>query len=220
MKKRTIVLFFLLGSAAARADGFRFVVPQGWVDLSPTAPAKNFERLAPEMASQLRAQKLAFFAADLDHATELMTNVSGTLLPGSGRITMATLDDAERHVAAEIAKQPGFAYHVMSRELVDWNGASVARFVAELDNHGHRVKQLGFMIPGATQTAMLTYATNEAEFDHYRPIFEAAARGTAGVAASPSRSSELLGVAIRAGILMVAVFAVLLVVRRLRARAR
>src|SRR5579862_6555268 len=196
MKKRTFVLFLLLAPAAARADGFHFKVPDGWVDLSPTAPAKNFERLAPEMAAQVRAQKLAFFAADLDHASELMTNVSGTVLPGGGRITNATLDEAEKRVAAEIAKQPGFAYRVTSRELLDWNGVAVARFVAELDNRGHLVKQLGFMLPGDKQTAMLTYATSENEFEHYRPIFDAAARATGGLVAAPSKSSELLGVAL------------------------
>jgi hypothetical protein len=218
MKKRTIVLFFLLGSASARADGFRFVVPPGWVDLSPTAPAKNFERLPPEMAAQLRAQRLTFFAADVEHASELMTNVSGVLIPGGGRITQATVDGAERQVTAEIIKQPGFAYRVTKSEIMDWDGVAVGRVFAELDNRGHLVKQLVFILPGATQTAMLTYAANESEFERYRPIFEAAARGTSGLAAAKSRSSELLGVAIRAGILMVAV--ALLVARRLRARAR
>ncbi|HZS39962.1 MAG TPA: hypothetical protein VFF06_24180 [Polyangia bacterium] len=226
MKKRTIVLFFALAAlapVAARADGgFQFKVPDGWVDLSPGAPAKNFERLSPEMARQLRDQHLQFYAADLEHAEAFLTNVSASVTPGASKIDDATLDELARSIDAAIKKQPGrVSYRMTSRQFLKLGDVTVARYVGELTVDGKTVKQLGWLMPGHEHSASLTYSTTEDQFARYEPIFDAAARATTGLVDPAYDLGYRLGYVIgRALVLMLLVFGALMLWRKLRARGK
>src|SRR5262249_50341477 len=58
--------FLLLAAGgASAATGFRFHVPDGWVDLSPGAPADNFDQVPGEAARLARSHKFVALAYDM-----------------------------------------------------------------------------------------------------------------------------------------------------------
>lgn len=188
MQKRTVVVFFaaLLGGGDAHAavTGFQFKVPDGWVDLSPNAPPANFARLPPEMSQQLRAQTLAFYAADLDHGGGgYLVNVNAAVRPGAIAVDEHTVDELAASIERDLKKQgaPGTSYRVTSRALTKIGGVTVGRFLADVSMSGHALKQVGYLLPGHGEHALLTYAATPEEIDRYLPSFDAAAQATGGL---------------------------------------
>jgi hypothetical protein len=171
----------LLGSRAGAAS-FKFRVPDGWVDLSPGAPEANFAQLPPSLSQQIKSMHLAFYAADVAHGADgFMENVNVQVEPGAAPITPSLLAELSSAMDDEIKKQGGqVTYRLLESALVKVGGVTSGRYVGELGMGGQIVKQVGYIIPGHEQHAILTYSTTPADFDHYRPIFDAAAQATVG----------------------------------------
>jgi hypothetical protein len=226
MRKRTIALFVALASmaplGAAAATGFRFHAPDGWIDLSPGAPAKNFERLAPEVAAQMRAQHVNFYAADLDHAEQYLTNMTGVVTPGAIHIDESSLDELARQIAAELKKQPGnLTFQMTRRELLQLDDVTVARYVGDLTVGNQHLKQVGYLLPGHDEKAILTFSTVDSELARYQQAFDAAARATTGLTSDAYELGYRIGyVGARAAVLVVLIFGALVIIRRTRARAK
>ncbi|HZS39961.1 MAG TPA: hypothetical protein VFF06_24175 [Polyangia bacterium] len=190
MKKRTIVLFFaaafFAAPARASATGFHFQVPPGWVDLSPSAPPANFARLTPEQAQLIRDGRFAFYAADVEHSDDGFTeNVNVTLEPGAAPVTEALLQQLTAEIDAEVRKQrAGMSERIVDTKLVQIGGVTCGRYVGELQMvtpaGAYQVKQIGYIIPGHEQHAIITYSTTPADFARYQPVFDAAALATTG----------------------------------------
>jgi hypothetical protein len=164
------------------AASFKFRVPDGWVDLSPGAPEANFAQLPPTLAQQIKSMHLAFYAADVAHGADgFMENVNVQVEAGATAITPSMLAELSSAMDDEIKKQGGqVTYRLLQSELVKVGGVTSGRYVGELGMGGQTIKQVGYIIPGHQQHAILTYSTTPADFDHYRPIFDAAAQATQG----------------------------------------
>src|SRR4051812_47984850 len=103
---RSLIFVLLLAPNLGRAASFKFVVPPGWVDLSPGAPPENFSKLPPAVAKQIRDGGFAFYAADLDHASDgFMENVNASVDPGTEPITQKLVDEMAAHLGDEVQKQ-------------------------------------------------------------------------------------------------------------------
>lgn len=162
---------------AATASHFAFQVPSGWRDLTPgSVPEDSYQDVAPEVAAQIKKSAPLFFAADVANAHgRFMTNVRATLVGGSGAITDEVLAGYLADLQATGAK---FVAH--DHELDDWNGVTVGKIVGELSIGDKVIAQVAYVIPGDDGRVFLTYSTLPDELPRYAPIFDAAARGTAG----------------------------------------
>jgi hypothetical protein len=160
-----------------------FKVPAGWVDLSANAPEANFRKAPPMIAAQARAQKLAFFAADVKHANDgFMENVNAVLVNETLPINELTVAKVTENMDAEIKKQsPLASMKILEAKIVQIGGADCARLVALLSLGPQTIQQVTYILPGHRQHAILTFSTVPAQFTRYQPIFDAAARATGGL---------------------------------------
>src|SRR5262252_2228306 len=153
--RTTLVLVTLSVATVAHAHGFKFVVPQGWTDLSPGAPADNWKGVPPELAQQVRAGSFAFYAADVAGAGDgFMENVNATVLPGRAKVTPQVLDQIAADLGAEVSRQlPGVQLQVLEKRLVDIHGVTCGRMVGLMQGAGTRAKQVQYLLPGPTEAA-------------------------------------------------------------------
>ena len=164
------------------ATGFTFKVPDGWTDLSPGAPAANFEGLAPAIMREVKSGKYAAYAMDLAHADDgFAENFNAIVDPGSEPITEKLLDAVANGMSGEIAKQAGGSAEVRERSLVTVAGVRAGRLVADIHLGAINTRAMMYILPGKDEHAVVTYSAAPEAFDSYRPIFEAAAQATRGV---------------------------------------
>jgi hypothetical protein len=199
---------------------FQFQVPPGWVDLSPGAPQENFSRLPPQVVKQIREGNFAFYAADIDHATDgFMENVNASVDHGTEPVTQKLVDEMAAHMGDEVAKQaPDVKLTVLEKNVVDLRGVPAGRLVIELSG-AMRTKQVQYLLPGVDGHAVLTYSTTPEDFARYQPIFDAAAIATGGVAEPPSSLSKIGRSAWR-GALIGGLVALVMIVAGLLAKRR
>jgi hypothetical protein len=170
------------GAPRAGRCEFKFKTPAGWLDLSANAPAANFAKAPPQVAATARAQKLPFFAADVQHANDgFMENANVVLVDGTIVINEQTIRTWAENMDAEVKKQSAIAsLKLLETTIVQIGGVHCARLVALLTIGQGTVQQVTYVIPGHRQHAVLTYSTVPAQFKQYEPIFDAAARETKG----------------------------------------
>jgi hypothetical protein len=172
----TVILWPRPGAAS-----FKFHLPDGWVDLSPGAPEANFAQLPPSLAQQIKSSPRAFYGTDVAQGADgFMANVNVQVEPGAVLVTPALLAEISSAMDEEIKKQGAQSYRLLESGLVKVGGVTSGRYVGELGMGGQIVKQVGYIIPGHEQHAILTYSTTPADFERYRPIFDAAAQATLG----------------------------------------
>jgi hypothetical protein len=180
--------FALLVSSAAHAAApsqFVFKVPAGWVDYSEKAAPADIARIPPVVVEEARKNHFAFCAADIDHADDgFMENVNAIVEPGTAKIDMTFMHQLGESIAEE-AKKSGSNHHVVELGLAKAGSVTVGRYVSELGAPPNTVKQVGYILPGKDQHAIVTYSTTPAEFARYAPIFDQAAQATLGVEEPP-----------------------------------
>jgi hypothetical protein len=185
MKSLAVALLVSSVAHAAAPSRFQFKVPAGWADCSEGAPPADAARVPAVLIEEARKNHFAFCAADVDHADDgFMENVNAIVEPGTAKIDMAFMSQLRDSIAEE-AKKAGSNHHVVDISLAKAGGITVGRYVSELGAPPNTVKQIGYIIPGNDQHAILTYSTTPAQFAHYAPIFDQAAQATVGVAEPP-----------------------------------
>lgn len=175
--------------ALARADApvgtaptrFKFTAPRGFTATSPDELKANAAAAPPELAERIRDTNYAFYAADLARrGTDFMENENVIVEAGSLSVTSDTLPDYERQVQDEAARVPGMSVRFVDASLRKIGGVTCGRFVQELTIQGHLVKQIGWLIPGHGEHALITFSTVPDRFDQYAPLFDQAAMATIG----------------------------------------
>lgn len=180
--------------AEAPASRFSFHVPDGWTDLSPTAPPANFAIAPKPLLDTIRARPrpMAFYAFDLTSGDDgFMENVNANLIAGAEPITADTIAAAFRDVENGLA-QVGGRYEKLEQSTVEIDGVTVGRAVGLMHLGPIVSKQLAYLLPGDGQSAILTYSSTPEAFPRYLPIFEAAARKTKGLKAPQSFWGRIL----------------------------
>jgi len=176
-----LVASLLFASRAGAASPFTFKIPPGWVDLSPGAPAANFERAPAGMAAEAKSGRYTMYAADLEHAGDgFVENVNAIAGDGTLAITPA---DVTRHAEGLVAGIPskGGVAAVIEQSVATFGGVHVSRVVADIDVGNVQTRMLQYLIPGETSHVVLTYSAARDAFASYVPAFEAAAAATGGM---------------------------------------
>jgi hypothetical protein len=169
---------------------FSFQLPDGWRDLSRTAPAQNFSGLPPEAvlaAKQANADVDAFAAA-----------VDGTDKDDTAFLTVETYDcpgrftdDALKALVGAQSTSGGPDVKLVDASLVKIGGVSAARLVlATATSSGTHVRGLQYHLPAGGKCAALTYITEEPAFARHLPLFEAAAQATKGLHEAPAAPTD------------------------------
>ncbi len=210
------VTWLSVGDAFA-VETVHFEIPAGWTDLSPGAPEGNFARIPTEWRLDARNGGYAALAIDVRTPKEGMADLSALIEPGAQPVNDGFLNWFPANITDEMAKQtPGLKVSVKDKRLVQMSGLAVAEFHLESrmesGSESEITEQLLYVMPAGDRHLQLTYSAPSLAFARYRPIFEASARNTTGLAREPqakkqwSRALEYLG------------FAALIVVIALRKR--
>lgn len=198
MRVRTLSLALVLLCLPAVARAFTFQVPPGWVDLSPGAPPKNFERLPPAVAAELRQGRYAAIAMDLDHAADgFAENFNALVEPGVEPITQPLLDQIAASMGSEIRRQAKDAtLKVLERGTVSLHGITCGRMVSDVQMGAMHMRQLVYLLPGEGNHAIVTYSATPATFAQYTPVFTAAIEATQGIVRPLSLLDRILRTAL------------------------
>jgi hypothetical protein len=164
---------------------FSFQLPDGWRDLSRDAPAQNFRGLPPQAvlaAKKANADVDAFAAAVDGTHQENVAFMTVEKYECPGRFT----DEALQELVNAQADIKGQDVELVEAALVKIGGVTAARLVLETQaSGGTRVRGVQYHLPSRDTCAAVTYLTEDSAFEHYLPLFEAAARTTTGLAETP-----------------------------------
>jgi len=180
--------------------GFTFKVPDGWTDLSPGAPAANFQGVAPKVLAEAHSGKYVAYAMDLAHADDgFAENFNAIVDPGSEPITEQLLDAVATGMSAELGRTAGGSAEVRERGLVTVAGVRAGRLVADIHLGAIHTRAMMYILPGKDEHAVVTYSAAPETFDQYRPVFEAAAQATGGVVEPQTYWGKLFSGALSGG---------------------
>ncbi len=172
MRRSLVVLAIVAAPLLARAE-FRFPVPPGWVDLSPGAPAANFEGLAPDFVKTLRSGQFRAFAFDVAHTERGFTpNFNAVAMDPPTRVTEANEADLAQALFGPIQKQMAGAA-LVEKGIVEVGGVKSLRIVYDSEMGGTPLRQMAVLVPGVPNTAVVTYTALRDQFASLRPAFEA-----------------------------------------------
>jgi len=178
--------FLLLAAGRApAATGFRFHIPEDWVDLSPGAPADNFDQVPVYVTRLVRSHKFVAVAYDMagrsgHFVANVNVDVQQAVLPISERKLAKIQAEYERATA-----RGGYPVHVVDASIRNIQGVPAARLVSDVRMMGSELRQVVYLIPGYKETAAMTFTTERSRFDEYAPVFDATAERTEGVRAPP-----------------------------------
>jgi hypothetical protein len=168
------------GSLEATTE-FSFVVPTGWTDLSPAAPAENFKGFPDAIVREAMSDRYLAYAVDRPAGRDDVAATFNALrLPTRGRITEARLERILEGMVSK-ASADGLTINVIARSLVDVSGAKGGRITYDVVVEGDKTRHLLYVLPGLEHGVALTYSTAAEDFARYQPVFEASAAGTRGV---------------------------------------
>jgi hypothetical protein len=168
-------------TAAAPPAPFVFRIPDGWTDLSPGAPAANFEGLPETLAQEVASGRYAAYAvgaALADGGYEATFNAILHRRPV--RVTHEFLEGVMQVAVASMARK-GVTITVREKRIFPVAGANVGCAVSDYTSAGVNIRQAQYVLPGLERAAILTYATTPEKFERLRPVFEASALATQGI---------------------------------------
>jgi hypothetical protein len=163
---------------------YRTHIPEGWLDVSRTAPASNLDALPPELAQAARETAkhvtvLAMDVADRD-AEWTMPSLSVTVSEGGGEVD----DQRVSRFIEEGFVQPAHKSHtelrVLSRGYVTLSGTRVATATIEMASSTTRVARTRlYFFPAPSQLMVLGVSAPAGRFDKFDGVFATIAEKTA-----------------------------------------
>jgi hypothetical protein len=175
----TMVLAALVVSAtgAIGAVAFKCSIPDGWIDLSPGAPAHNFDAVSEQTRTAARAQDWLAFAVSPDEGARISLMLESESLSGP-------IDDAYVDLLTIQLTKGGALVSVHRKELLVVAGLSWARIEGSTPDG---TRSIAYVIPGNPRNGFLLFASTPDMFDQLAPKFDALARETRGAATPPAR---------------------------------
>ena len=173
-------------AAVAAASSWQFVIPEGWVDLSPGKPVP--EGVPEEVATMTQSGIFVVYGMDLKGAKDgFAENVNAVVQPAVLVADEAELARYASELPAQVRREvPGAKATVLEQGVVPIGGVPSFRFVVDVDAPQAHMRTLQYVIPGGSEAAMLTYTSTPDAFATYLPTFEKAAAATQGAAAAPT----------------------------------
>jgi hypothetical protein len=176
-----VVIGSVLAIAVRLMPWFFIAGPNGWTDLSSSAPASSFSRLGlDEGAVRRQFQHDAAVAATMEEGRILVFEAFVAPRPWSPSVqTLGAL--AADHLGG-LDKILGSTPRATDLELVPVNGVTSGRYTATFELGRRRIKRLVYVLPGRAAHAVLSYDADVEDFSKHLDEFDAAVRGVRGVA--------------------------------------
>lgn len=157
---------------------FRFKTPEGWLPCTS-------EHVALMSVGSLPPESLE---AALEPACEEAecARMTATVFPKAARISKAFLNE---QVAALVSNSgavwPGSTASVVEVETTKVAGIAAGRVVLDWHNGEVKKRQLIYLVPGGSHTAVVSYVAPAARFVALLPVFESSIAGTQGAQSAP-----------------------------------
>ena|SRR3990172_8051270 len=159
-----------------------FSIPEGWLNLSPGAPAENFQQAPEELAQTARSGLFEVFAIRQSryHDYDTMTvNIQPAAIP---------LDENLIEVLGNrVLEQLGTAempWKILQKSMVEIEGVPAGRLLLGAPSiFGQRA--LVYYMPGENCTGILMYHTNGTNLRDIAESLDASAMRTRGLAPAP-----------------------------------
>lgn len=197
-------LSILLLTQGLALAGFTFKIPDGWTNVGEDLMRGQIKGLERQQAAHIEAAmkrgEFVAYAMDMEGAKDgFAENLNAQVVKGALEIDEGFLEKAGAKVIDE-AKKAGLVYTLLDKSIVAIGGVPSLRLVGELVLNGQTMKQVCYLVPGGDEHAIITYTTMPAMFDHYQPIFDAAAQGTTGARKAEGRFAHILASAGRGAV--------------------
>jgi hypothetical protein len=177
------VAFVTLAPAIYAASEFTFQIPTGWVNLIEKLHDPNFiaDKYPQTLLSEAVSGKYTVYAVDPKAVTAEGAFASFNVIEqkATGRVTDAMLRQTATEMSSEAAKV-GATINVLETHLTKIGGVDVGVITSDMKTVDRSFRLLQYLIPGKTQSAIVTYGSLPESFDRYRPVFESAAMATTG----------------------------------------
>jgi hypothetical protein len=167
-----------LAVPARAASDFHFTLPPGWRDIGPGSQMLADNVPQAVMAEVATGRYLAFFVEPRDY-DRVNASFNAMSNPDTGRITAATLEKSRSELTVLAARQ-GLTWSVEESGIVEIGGVPSGRLVSDVTAGQAHMKMLQYLIPGRSNSVVLTYSCMAEDFERYLPVFEAAASTTTG----------------------------------------
>ena len=178
----TLLALVLSAGTAAAQHPFTYSIPEGWTDLSPGAPASNFENLHPGIVHQAQSGRFVAFAMDLRSEDGFYEGMNALVRKGA----LDTDEDLNELIPElEHAYEQEFEapVRIVEASHADVNDVQAIRVVYDVTLTQKKLRQVQYLMPGGLDWyTVVTYSTVPDQYDRYRGAFDSSASGTGGVA--------------------------------------
>lgn len=184
----------LASLTASAGTDLKFKIPDGWVDLSPGAPAENFSKVPAAVAQSARDPAVVAFAMDIDHPQDgFAMNFNARDVGPVPPIDEAAVKTLADTIGAQASKElPGCEYRVLSHRTAPIQGVTCGRFESELVMKGLTIRQLAYLLTDGKRGVVVTYSASPKQFEANLGVLDSAAQATRGIKAMPSRFGNIL----------------------------
>lgn len=188
----------VLLAGVALASEPRFVVPDGWTDLSP---GKSLDGLDEDDKARAQAAAKAhylLYAVDKQTDDDFPDNVNAYRQPSRTWSDEASIESLK----AEMEEKAGGALEIKNSEVRKIAGVDAVRFEATLNPGNGIARQLYYVMPLGDDSAVLVFSTGKETWEAMKPVFDATAAKTTGLAPpTPSRWGTIILVSLLGGVL-------------------
>jgi hypothetical protein len=175
--------------AAQGVYAFQFQVPDGWRRLSgdypdpanlPADAINSSDGIPADYVREAMNGTYQFYAVDPigDWPFTVGATAAGALVGETHQVTQETIEWYISGLAANTSA--GTKIKIDEGRLLKLKGIDVAVFSGSVEGPDGRLSTLQYLIPGKTQSAILTYRCAPKDYERYRPVFESAAMATMG----------------------------------------
>jgi hypothetical protein len=179
--RRALILWAAVGIAASAraADDLQYKVPDGWVNL--TNPASLPPNAPRAVAAEAASGKYAVFAGDPTRMTNQIVPVSMNVVEAktTGKVTEGIVKQGAMEMVNQM-RGIGATVTLGDIKVLKLEGVDIGFVHSFVETPRGSMQMDQYMIPGKTKLGVLTYVCPGADYDHYKPIFEASAMGTTG----------------------------------------
>jgi hypothetical protein len=185
--------------AVALASEPRFVVPDGWTDLSPGKPLDGLDEDDKMRAEAAAKAHYLLYAVDKQTDDDLADNVNALRQPSRTWSDTASVE-AEQ---AELEANSHGKVTVTASEVRRIDGVDCVRFEATLrPESGGVARQVYYLMPLGDDSAVVVYTTGKDTWEAMKPVFDATAAKTNGLAPpTPSRWGTIILLSLIGGVL-------------------
>jgi hypothetical protein len=205
------------GSPVTRVNAppFSFVIPDGWLNLSPGGPKRDLDRAPPGVKAQLKSGRFKAMGLSLHNPDgRFFDNLNALIVNCPGRFTDANMNKVANMLGSQMRKQNASArLKIISKKTLALDGTRVGRLVYDLHMNGTQMRQMQYYIPSGNKCAIITFTTIPDRFSGLEALFDKTARATGGIKKQDSswfrgrtKRSIIVGVAVGLAALLMGLF--------------